>query len=129
MLPIFLKTNYEQVNGFGVALSYRKYISKNKEGLQGIYFSPAIKISSLKESYGYNSSSNIPDKTNHLNVAFLFGRQWVYKSGFSLDINGGLGYYRFNENGRNTYPSTRPVLDIINYGLSPNLNIKVGYAF
>ena len=129
LLPIFLKTNYEQVNGFGVALSYRKYISKNKEGLQGIYFSPAIKISSLKESYGYNSSSNIPDKTNHLNVAFLFGRQWVYKSGFSLDINGGLGYYRFNENGRNTYPSTRPVLDIINYGLSPNLNIKVGYAF
>ncbi len=129
-MPIFLKTNYEKTNGLGVAVSYRKYLSKTKEGLQGIYISPAIKISTLKESYNYSYS--IPQKTNHLNVAVLFGKQWVYKSGFSLDINGGLGYYRFNETDRYyyQYPGYTPrSFDGINYGISPNLNIKVGYAF
>jgi hypothetical protein len=132
LLPIFLKNNYDKTNGIGVALSYRKYLSKNREGLQGIYFSPMVKVSSLSESYGYASSNNTVYKTNHFNAAILFGRQWVYKSGFSLDINGGIGYYRFNDNDRYyyyPYPNTTPAVNNLNYGLSPNLNIKVGYAF
>jgi Protein of unknown function (DUF3575) len=134
LLPIFLKTNYDKTNGIGVALSYRKYLSKNREGLQGIYFSPMVKVSTLSETNSYrNSSYNTVYKTNHFNAALLFGRQWVYKSGFSLDINGGIGFYRFNDNNGYYYtqpfPNTNPVNPNINYGLSPNLNIKVGYAF
>jgi hypothetical protein len=128
LLPIFIKRYNEKTNGFGAALSYRKYISQNKDGIQGIYFSPAVKFSSLTESYG--TSTNY--KISHSNVAILFGKQWVYKSGFSLDINGGIGYYRFNENRDyyNTYPIGIPrATDYINYGITPNLNIKVGYAF
>lgn len=131
LLPIFLKTRDEQINGLGVALSYRKYISKNKEGLQGIYFSPAVKISSLKEKSYY--SYNRPNQVNHVNAALLFGRQWVYKSGFSLDINGGIGFYRFYDDYRYNYytggtPRPSSINDIY-YGISPNLNIKIGYAF
>lgn len=125
LMPIFLRDRYESRNGFGVALSYRKYVSKNKEGLQGIYFSPALKISSLKET-GYYTYS-VPLKTNYFNASILFGKQWVYKSGFSLDINGGLGFYRGNENYKN-YRNSYLASDII-YGISPNLNIKIGYAF
>jgi hypothetical protein len=127
LMPIFLRTNYDNTNGLGVALSYRKYISKTKEGLQGIYFSPALKISTLKENY---YSSRTPTTTNHLNAAILFGKQWVYKSGFSLDINGGFGYYRYNGYRYRYYYGGYPTnYNDINYGISPNLNIKVGYAF
>jgi Protein of unknown function (DUF3575) len=127
LLPIFFKRYNEKTNGIGVALSYRKYISQNKDGIQGIYFSPAIKISTLTESYG--SSRNY--KISHSNMSILFGKQWVYKSGFSLDINGGIGYFRFNENSDyyNTYPTGPRPTEYINYGITPNLNIKVGYAF
>jgi hypothetical protein len=126
LMPIFLKTNYDKTNGLGVALSYRNYLSKNKEGLQGIYFSPAVKFSRLSESYGTNNTTT----TNHFNAAILFGKQWVFKSGFSLDINGGFGFYRYNGYRYRYYYGGYPTInDDINYGISPNLNIKVGYAF
>ena len=133
LLPIFFKNDYSSEKGLSLGLSYRKYISKNKEGLQGLYFSPFVnyKFSNSKDSY---SSSNTIYKDNTLNLGVLFGKQWVYKSGFSLDINGGIGYYIGNSStvfsGANPYPGYNPSnYNRNNYGITPNLNIKVGYAF
>lgn len=124
-LPIFFKDNYSKTNGLAIALSYRKYISKNKEGLQGIYFSPMIKYGVLNESYGGSTES----KSNNLNIAFLFGKQWIFKSGFSLDLNGGVGYYNGKDNNRYGYNPIGSPLTYNSYGISPSLNIKIGYAF
>ena len=127
ILPVIYKNNYSSESGLNLGLSYRKYISKNKEGIHGLYFSPLI-------SYNYSNykSNNNNSKDNTISLAFLFGNQWVYKSGFSLDINGGIGYY--TNKSSNTYSSPYPGYTPTsysnnNYGITPNLNIKIGYAF
>ena len=137
-----LNKNYNQnTSGLALSLAYRKYISKGREGLQGLYFSPMIKYGVLKDrlrstDYLYTGPTTPPiitEKTNNykaksLNVAFLFGKQWVYKSGFSLDISGGIGYYNNKydgDNANNYYYRTNQS----EYGITPNLNLSVGYAF
>lgn len=128
--PKLYKDNYSKRNGIAFAASYRKYISKNKEGLQGIYLSPMIKYGVLNENYtGYGFRKSI---SNDFNAALLFGKQWVFKSGFSLDINGGVGLFNSKYVSTNTdpygIPRTYTTRDN-NYGITPNFNLKVGYAF
>lgn len=141
LAPRLYKNNYGNTSGLGLGLAYRKYISKGREGLQGLYFSPQVKYGVLKDkqvysdyiSTGPNTPPTIIEKTsnfkvNSLNVGILFGKQWVYKSGFSLDISGGIGFYNNKYSGDNTnnfyYRNNEN-----EYGISPTINIGVGYAF
>ena len=138
--PRLNKNDYENTRGLALGLAYRKYISKGREGLQGLYFSPTVKYGVLKDNYSYTdviytgptTPPTIIERTNNfkvnsLNVGFLFGKQWVYKSGFSLDISGGIGYYSNKYDGVNNFYLYRN--NESEYGISPNLNISVGYAF
>lgn len=139
--PRLNKNDYQNTRGLALSLAYRKYISKGREGLQGLYFSPAVKYGVLKDSHRYQhyvstgptTPPTIIEKTstykvNSLNVGLLFGKQWVYKSGFSLDISGGIGFYNNKydgDNSNNYYYRTNQS----EYGITPNLNISIGYAF
>ena len=139
--PRLNKNDFENTRGLALSLAYRKYISKGREGLQGLYFSPTVKYGFLDDKYRYTdyiyTSPTAPPtiiektstyKMNSLNVGLLFGKQWVYKSGFSLDISGGIGFYNNKykgDNSNNYYYRTNQS----EYGISPNLNISVGYAF
>ena len=139
--PRLNKNENQNTRGLAFSLAYRKYISKGREGLQGLYFSPMIKYGVLKDrlrstDYLYTGPTTPPiitEKTNNykaksLNVAFLFGKQWVDKSGFSLDISGGIGYYNNKydgDNANNYYYRTNQS----EYGITPNLNLSGGYAF
>ena len=139
--PRLNKNDFENTRGLALSLAYRKYISKGREGLQGLYFSPTVKYGVLDDKYRYTdyiytsptAPPTIIEKTNNfkvnsLNVGLLFGKQWVYKSGFSLDISGGIGFYNNKykgDNSNNYYYRTNQS----EYGISPNLNISVGYAF
>ena len=138
--PRLYKNDFENTSGVALSLAYRKYISKGREGLQGLYFSPVVKYGVLKDrqrytDYLYTGPSTPPiitEKINNykvksLNVGILFGKQWVYKSGFSLDISGGIGFYNNKYDGYNTSYYYRN--NQSEYGITPNLNISVGYAF
>jgi len=140
--PRLYKSGNESTNGLALSLAYRKYISKGREGLQGLYFSPIVKYGVLKDrqvytDYIFTSPTAPPtmiEKTNNyrvnsLSAGFLFGKQWVYKSGFSLDISGGIGFYNNKYNGDNQSNSYFYRRDNNEYGITPNLNISVGYAF
>lgn len=139
--PRLNKNDNQNTSGLALSLAYRKYISKGREGLQGLYFSPMIKYGVLKDrlrstDYLYTGPTTPPiisEKTNNykaksLNVGFLFGKQWVYKSGFSLDISGGIGYYNNKYEGYNNF-SFHYRNNQTEYGITPNLNLIVGYAF
>ncbi len=139
--PRLCKNGYENTSGLALSLAYRKYISKGREGLQGLYFSDIVKYGVLKDKqvytdYIYTGPSTPPTfvektnnfKVNSLNVGFLFGKQWVYKSGFSLDISGGIGFYNNKYKGDNYY-NYYYRRNQTEYGITPNLNISVGYAF
>ncbi len=138
--PRLYKDDFQNTGGIALSLAYRKYISKGREGLQGLYFSPVVKYGVLNDKqiytdYIYTGPTTPPTmtqktntyKVNSLDVGFLFGKQWVYKSGFSLDISGGVGFFNNKYDGDNNsyyYRSNQT-----EYGITPNLNISIGYAF
>ena len=139
--PRLNKNDYQNTKGLALSLAYRKYISKGREGLQGLYFSPIIKYGVLKDRYRstdylYTGPTTPPIftektssyKVNSVNVGLLFGKQWVYKSGFSLDVSGGIGFYNNKYSGdySNSFYYRNNQSE---YGISPNLNVSVGYAF
>jgi hypothetical protein len=139
-LPRVLNDDFGKTNGVGLFFGYRKYISKGRTGLQGLYFSPSIKFGYLQDKYTYTSYSypnptgppvytefEVKDKITTAALGFTFGKQWVYKSGFALDIAGGLGYFSNNVN-TNNYNRYR-YRNGATSGISPNLTIKIGYAF
>jgi len=47
--PRLYKNSFENTSGLAIGVAYRKYISKGREGLQGLYFSPMVKYGMLKD--------------------------------------------------------------------------------
>jgi hypothetical protein len=141
ILPRISKYNDDNTSGIGVSAAFRKYISKNRSGISGLFISPIIKVGFLndKSSYSsYNYGSNPPQyytavsssKLRQYNVGFVFGHNWVFKSGFSFEASGGFGYYNTTEK------SSSNSLNIGNYnyrykysGILPQVQINFGYAF
>ncbi len=118
-------------SGIGFNPEYRFYLSKNKPGISGIYAGPTIGINFLKvRDYYYNSINGTSDlvtfNTTLFNIGGVFGHQWVWSSGFALDLNIGLGL-------RTSSISNRP--GQYNYyqddfeGFIPRLGVAIGYAF
>ena len=125
--PRLRSYNNKKNSGVGIGVSYRKYISKNTGGLQGLYISPLLKYGYFSKNY-YSYPKD--QKINSLNFALLFGKQWIFKNGFSLDVNSGVGFYN-NFGEKYIYyfdpPATRRKFS--DFGISPNLNIKAGFSF
>ncbi len=138
VLPRLRKDAYENISGVGFNLAYRKYISKGRTGLQGLYIMPNIRYGSLstKDSIGEYTNSTTPPyyiykprtiTTTNVAIGINFGHQWVYKSGLTIDISGGIGFFRNNSKGTNLGYSGRFLGK--EYGITPQLSIKIGYAF
>lgn len=99
---------YTQVGAEG---SFRHY---TKESLKGFY---------LGGSAGFSSGKVLDEKFNSLKIGARIGNQWVFDSGFVLDIGGGISYRTFNYTNKNLDG------DLKTNGIWPGLNISLGYAF
>jgi hypothetical protein len=146
ILPRFKKYNDEKTSGTGVSASYRRYISKNRSGIQGLFISPVVKAGFLSDDNTYTSyyyTGNPPQpqyysyssqrKINQYNIALVFGHKWAYRSGFTFETSGGFGYYHTKEHytSNNTSLGSGSVYTN-NYtysGILPQLQINFGYAF
>lgn len=144
--PRLLKNDYENKKGIAVSAAYRYYISKGREGLQGLYLSPGVKFGTFKNKFTYTqfdytnpmqpTYSNKEGKSTNtsINVFTTFGKHWVYKSGFSLDIGVGLGYYN-NQYKDDVIRSINTPYPYVyykpgnTYGIDANFAISIGYAF
>lgn len=133
-LPRFRSSENFKTNGVGFNIAYRKYISKNREGINGLFISPIAKIGILKEENVYNNSNPPISTKNTTNITqysagFVFGHNWVFKSGFSFEASGGVAYY----NSTNKFSGTGSGMQYNNTdkesGLLPQLQISFGYAF
>jgi hypothetical protein len=54
----------------------------------------------------------------------VLGKQWIFDSGFTLDLNGGIGYRTLDYKG-----NTNVFSDIRTSGIVPELSFSLGYAF
>ena len=105
---------------FGGGLDYKIYLSKTKSAPEGFYASPGAGFYSLKvKEVGGTSVSG-----SGFIVKGVVGNQWIWESGFSLDLFGGINYYaggKIKGSGGVEYTKFNGVL--------PALGVSIGYAF
>lgn len=129
---ILIGDQYHQ-EGFDVEFSFRKYFG-GKAFLNGFYLQPGIgaghyKISHEEEIINFlglerdKTQFNFSEELNVSSFSLRSGYQWVFKSGFTLDIGMGL---RVNK----TFGMYSDLIDNKRLnGLKPMANLKLGYAF
>ncbi len=122
LAPRYYKENNYKRSGIGVNGEYRFYISRNKSGIAGVYAGPFLSYNTYKVTDTYNN--NYSYRSDDFRGGFLFGHQWVYLSGFTLDLNLGLGFVSSssNNNNNNNFFDDRS-------GLLGRFNVGIGYAF
>lgn len=100
------------VNAGGLAAGWRYYFTHAKKDVPaGFYINPEVEV-------GFAS-----DFTN-FGVGAELGYQWVWDSGFVLDIGLGPKYYNFSYSGDDD-----DLFDDDAGGIGPSLTLALGYAF
>jgi hypothetical protein len=105
---------------FGGGLDYKYYVSSTKAAPQGFYVSPGAGFYSVKvkESGGTSVSGS------GFIVKAVAGNQWIWNSGFALDLFAGINFYaggKIKGTGGIEYTKFNGVL--------PALGVSLGYAF
>ncbi len=99
---------YTQVGAEG---SFRHY---PREALKGLYLGGLV---------GFTSGKVIEEKYTSLKAGIKIGNQWVFDSGFVIDLGGGINYRTFN------YASDVTDDGYKTNGIGPSFNFSIGYAF
>jgi hypothetical protein len=117
-------------SSFGVEAQYRYYFN---EALKGFYAGGQLGYTSGKvklEGFpSFDENFNLISETFETNFGALKigakgGYQWIWDSGFSLDLNLGIAYNNFN------YKSSDSTFDTLKAsGVLPNFGFALGYAF
>lgn len=115
-----LKANDLSYNNVGGTLFYRYYF---KEVLKGWYGMGSVAYGSGTVKNTENSDTE-KVKFNSFNGKIKAGYQWLWNSGFTLDINAGLGYNSFNYD---TKAQDTPNLKAS--GILPAFGLALGYSF
>lgn len=139
LLPRFSSYDGRKTSGAGINVAYRKYISKHHNGINGLFISPIVKVGYLKERNGYsytiigNPGQLVEvyynSKRSQYSAGAVFGYNWVYKSGFSFELSGGIAYYKTVNTSENVSNGTLYNSKYNEAGILPQLQLGVGYAF
>jgi Protein of unknown function (DUF3575) len=138
-LPRIRSYNNEKTSGVGFNLGYRKYISKKRTGINGLFISPIAKIGFLKTKDTYTNffGGNPPqtytttynDNITQFSAGFVFGHNWVFKSGFAFEVSAGMAYFNSNDKSTNTTSGTTNKNNYKESGIMPQAQLSIGYAF
>ncbi|HEY1115875.1 MAG TPA: DUF3575 domain-containing protein [Chitinophagaceae bacterium] len=111
-------------SSFGAGAQYRMYFSKTKTAPEGFYGAPGLSFVSGKVKYddGMNEKEEI--KFSSFGGGVMVGHQWIYNSGFVLDLGAGVNYQKFNykDNEDNSFALKAS-------GMLPALSFSIGYNF
>lgn len=119
----FFKSGDFKYNTYGLGAEYRFYLSNGRTAPAGFYVSPGLGYSfgTAKESFdGETDKTNVSGLTGKA----VFGHQWIWSSGFSLDLNGGIQYFGLKFKDNDTFGSATAFS-----GILPALGFGIGYAF
>jgi Protein of unknown function (DUF3575) len=112
-------------SSFGGELQYRYYF---EEALKGWYAGGQIAYSAGKvtvDNFGFSSNTNLETKFTTLQIGAKGGYQWVFGSGFALDLNLGIAYTKFayTDNTNSVFSG------LSGSGVLPTFGFGLGYAF
>ncbi|WP_299884099.1 DUF3575 domain-containing protein [uncultured Lacinutrix sp.] len=100
----------------GGELQFRYYL---KESLKGFYGGALGTYAT-----GDTAFVGVKEKFNSFGAGAILGYQWIWGSGFSLDINAGAEYISINYKNKSAVNLARK-----DNGIIPVLGISLGYAF
>jgi hypothetical protein len=116
------KISGSKYSSLGGEAQYRYYFSEALKGWYGGakvgYLSGKVKIDDYFDGEQYETNFGA------FNVGIKAGHQWVFKSGFTLDLNLGAAYssYKYDDN-QGAFSNLKAS------GVLPNLGFALGYAF
>ena len=109
-------------SSFGFGAEYRFYLSNTKAAPAGFYAAPGAGFSTgkIKE----DGTSDQAKFTSFGGKAIIVN-QWIWGSGFTLDLNGGISYQSFSykDNQNSIFSGLK------GSGIFPTLGLALGYAF
>ncbi len=97
---IFSSSN-ETLFGIGLGAQYRYYLENNKNAPRGFYISPGASAVFGSDNQTFSDGTSQKNNFNFFVARAVFGHQWVWEGGFSLDLNLGYAYRHFNYNNYN----------------------------
>jgi len=109
--------NYTGGNAF-----YRYY---TKEALKGLYFSGSVGAGGGRTKYTSNNKK-MKDTYTAFDLGALIGYQWIFSSGFTIDVNGGASYLSLNYKEDNKMPKPN---NAKGGAFLPSLGVGLGYSF
>jgi hypothetical protein len=131
--PRYYRSEDYKRTGIGIGAEYRFYLSKNKTGISGVYFGPAAAFGRLNidDMYSYyNGTTFVTTRTSykytHFNIGAAFGHQWVWQSGFALDLGLGASFRISDDDSQRPYYYSSFGRE---EGFIPRANVTIGYAF
>lgn len=110
------------ISSVGAGLDYRMYISKTKVAPNGWYLSPGASFSNVSYSSTDINGDEITGAVSSIGLKVDGGYQWVWDSGFELELFLGAGY------GIATGSSEGVSLGSAT-GITPRLGIALGWGF
>lgn len=118
-----LKSAGFKYTSFGIGAEYRFYFSKEKSAPMGFYAGPGAGFN-FGEAKWDDSNNDNSNKTSFsgFNVKGIIGYQWIWSSGFTLDLNGGIQYldFKFKDSDVTGTPIS---------GVLPTIGFSLGYSF
>ncbi len=111
-----------KISSIGAGLDYRMYISKTKVAPNGWYLSPGASFSSVSYTSTDIFSNTITGSISSIGLKADMGYQWVWDSGFALELFFGAGYgiASGDSDGISLGGAT---------GIAPRLGIALGWGF
>ncbi len=108
-------------SSFGLGAEYRYYLGQSSAP-KNLYVSPGVGYSGGKVKWeGFNEEDT---KFGSFNLKAVIGNQWIWGSGFTLDLNGGISYWKFNYK-----DDESSSFALKGSGILPALGLSIGYAF
>jgi hypothetical protein len=117
---------------FGGEAQYRYYFSEKFKGWYGAgrasFSSGEVKTDFSGLGFDSNGTSSKQDFTS-FGAGVLAGYQWVFDSGFVIDLNLGAAYSKFDYKSSASNSEDNITLDLKGSGILPTFGFGLGYAF
>lgn len=111
-------------SSFGAGAQYRLYLSKSKSAPEGFYGAPGLSFVSGKVKWDFDGEKE-ESKFSSFGGGVMVGHQWIYNSGFVLDLGGGFNYQKFNYKD----DADNSGISFKGGGILPALSFSIGYNF
>lgn len=119
----FFKNGGYKYTTYGLGLEYRFYLSGSKTAPEGFYAGPGLGYTFGQAKY--EDMFGGPDEktsVSGLSAKAILGHQWIWESGFTLDLNAGIQYFnlKFKDDNFGVGEPFSGILPALGFGLGYN---------